>query len=95
MIWPARKPGELFQPEVFWREHCTWLEGSGYTLRPRYHPDWVPSWTNTSKSWATAEDGQPPLVRSRMPISRWSILMYLRLFTSSTRYASQTEPWSC
>ncbi|KAG6836482.1 hypothetical protein H0H93_007651 [Arthromyces matolae] len=40
----VRPPEELFPKEVFWREHYAYLKEHGYTLRDRYHPDWVPSW---------------------------------------------------
>ncbi|KAJ7652091.1 kinase-like domain-containing protein [Mycena polygramma] len=38
--------------EVFWRDHCDHILQHGYELRPRYRPDWVPSW----KPWCDAED---------------------------------------
>ncbi|KIJ57761.1 hypothetical protein HYDPIDRAFT_120370, partial [Hydnomerulius pinastri MD-312] len=34
----------LFTGEVFWRDRYTFFLSRGYKLRPRYHPDWVPSW---------------------------------------------------
>ncbi|KAF4621101.1 hypothetical protein D9613_000141 [Agrocybe pediades] len=34
----------LSDSEIYWREHYDWLYQCGYELRPRYHPDWVPSW---------------------------------------------------
>ncbi|KAJ7228306.1 hypothetical protein GGX14DRAFT_612096 [Mycena pura] len=37
----------LLTPEVFWRDHYDYILEHGYKLRPRYRPDWVPSW----KSW--------------------------------------------
>ena len=33
----------LLPHETFWRDHQVWLQKKGYILRPRYHPDWVPS----------------------------------------------------
>ncbi|KAG7440649.1 uncharacterized protein BT62DRAFT_1012425 [Guyanagaster necrorhizus] len=30
--------------ELFWVKHQPYLENQGYLLRPRYHPDWCPSW---------------------------------------------------
>ena len=32
--------------EIFWRDQYDWLLKSGYKLRPRYHPNWAPSWPN-------------------------------------------------
>ncbi|KAJ7782459.1 hypothetical protein DFH07DRAFT_900876 [Mycena maculata] len=47
----------LLGTEPFWREHYVWLEACGYRLRPRYHPDWVPSWiTNPKKDELQCED---------------------------------------
>ncbi|KAJ7162164.1 hypothetical protein C8R46DRAFT_904157 [Mycena filopes] len=44
--------------EIFWVEHQPWLEEQGYRLRPRYHPDWVPSWIqDPSKVIYKCEDG--------------------------------------
>ncbi|KAF9480297.1 hypothetical protein BDN70DRAFT_905842 [Pholiota conissans] len=34
-----------FSPaELYWRSKQPWLKTHGYELRPRYQPDWVPSW---------------------------------------------------
>ncbi|KAI5825113.1 hypothetical protein K523DRAFT_283738, partial [Schizophyllum commune Tattone D] len=30
--------------EKWWVDHQPWLESHGYMLRPRYRPDWTPSW---------------------------------------------------
>ncbi len=30
--------------ETYWRDLYPFLELHGYTLRPRYHPDWKPVW---------------------------------------------------
>ncbi|KAJ3712479.1 kinase-like domain-containing protein [Lentinula raphanica] len=38
----------LWPSEIVWREHYHWLKSKGYLLRPRYHPDWVPSWTGST-----------------------------------------------
>ena len=34
----------LFAYEEYWREKQPFLTSRGYTLRPRYHPKWRPSW---------------------------------------------------
>lgn len=49
---------QLFEHEICWRERYVWLKENGYLLRPRYNPEWVPSWKNTKKWWLTCEDGQ-------------------------------------
>ncbi|KAI0709588.1 kinase-like domain-containing protein [Cerioporus squamosus] len=49
--------GLLTEGEIFWRERYDWLRQSGYELRPRYRPDWTPSWTGTNKLIISCEDG--------------------------------------
>ncbi len=38
------RTGALDESEFYWRDSQPWLETCGYQLRPRYQPDWVPSW---------------------------------------------------
>ena len=48
----------LLAHEVFWRDIQVWLTEQGYMLRPRYKPDWKPSWEGTGPySWKGHEDG--------------------------------------
>ncbi|KAI1795572.1 hypothetical protein LXA43DRAFT_991162 [Ganoderma leucocontextum] len=47
---------ELGELEIYWRDRYEWLRQCGYTLRPRYKPDWVPSWKGTKKSPYSCED---------------------------------------
>ena len=54
------EPGELY-----WRDHYDWLQQRGYMLRPRYKPDWIPSWTGTNKLPLLCEDGQGALVSTQ------------------------------
>jgi hypothetical protein len=61
--WPGSK---LTEPEVFWRDHQRWLEERGYMLRPRYRPDWKPSWLQRPGSDmipTLCEDGRSNFVR--------------------------------
>jgi len=39
--------GALRPSEKRWRDRYFYLKQCGYTLRPRYHPDWTPSWLGT------------------------------------------------
>src|ERR1700691_662254 len=58
----------LRDSEVFWRDHQKWLEDCGYMVRPRYMPDWKPSWTDKSgKMVMLYEDAQYLKVRPRQP----------------------------
>ncbi|KAI0637717.1 hypothetical protein C8Q77DRAFT_1047583 [Trametes polyzona] len=47
----------LTDEEIYWKDRQRFLEARGYLLRPRYRPDWVPSWQGTSDvSVLDAED---------------------------------------
>ena len=46
----------LMPDEFFWRDHQPWLQERGYMLRPRYMPDWKPSWETSPKNRIFAED---------------------------------------
>ncbi|KAJ6463418.1 kinase-like domain-containing protein [Mycena sanguinolenta] len=39
----------LYIAERFWVSMQPFLFAQGYQLRPRYHPDWIPSWTTGSQ----------------------------------------------
>ncbi|KAI0745242.1 kinase-like domain-containing protein [Earliella scabrosa] len=52
--------GLLSDLEVFWRDRYDWLLSVGYRLRPRYSPDWTPSWKKNNKSRLDCEDGVRP-----------------------------------
>ena len=54
--------GLLSDLEVFWRDRYDWLLSVGYRLRPRYSPDWTPSWKKNNKSRLDCEDGVRPQV---------------------------------
>ncbi|KAJ6554572.1 kinase-like domain-containing protein [Mycena capillaripes] len=46
----------LFEDEEFWVDMQPFLLAQGYQLRPRYHPDWIPSWTLRTKFSGEYED---------------------------------------
>ena len=53
----ANSVSTLTPGEAKWRDRQRYFETQGYMLRPRYHPDWVPSWKKDSKlSSLDAED---------------------------------------
>jgi len=53
-----KEEGALYSTEIFWRDRQPWLKEQGYTLRARYHPDWVPSWKqHPRKPRYRCEDG--------------------------------------
>ncbi|KAJ7635076.1 kinase-like domain-containing protein [Roridomyces roridus] len=58
---PARDPSKprrkhLFANEDFWVDCQPFLLSQGYQLRPRYHPDWIPSWTVKQRLDGNYED---------------------------------------
>jgi hypothetical protein len=55
--------GHLSKEEVYWRDHQKWLLECGYRLRPRYDPNWIPSWKRTGKFMLLCEDSQELVVR--------------------------------
>ena len=56
-------PEELDPREVWWRDRYNQLNSHGYLLRPRYSPQWVPSWKTSSRDWEDSEDGKRLEVR--------------------------------
>ena len=51
-------PEQLDAREVWWRDRYDQLNNYGYLLRPRYSPQWVPSWKSSSRGWKDCEDGK-------------------------------------
>lgn len=41
---PRELPSFRLSDEMFWVDYQPFLLSRGYKLRPRYQPDWVPSW---------------------------------------------------
>ena len=57
-----RTIGTLFKNEEWWRDQYYDIHNRGYELRPRYHPNWQPSWIRLGSDFFTVEDGQPSIV---------------------------------
>lgn len=66
IVIPEHTPGAITLTERFWCQHQPWLEKQGYMLRPRYRPDWVPSWKGTDRDPFWCEDGAQQWVCSRL-----------------------------
>jgi len=66
----SRTIGTLHRSEQWWRDQYHILRDYGYDLRPRYHPDWEPSWRGSGKDFFTVEDGQPSILRAAMDATR-------------------------
>ncbi|KAI0065667.1 hypothetical protein BV25DRAFT_1868496 [Artomyces pyxidatus] len=69
---PRRVPGVRFPSELWWMKHRDGLLQRGYSLRPRYQPDWVPSWQGTKKLYVLQEDGQASPFRAGLDATRTS-----------------------
>lgn len=54
---------DLSAEELFWRDIQPFLLERGYRLRPRYAPDWSPSWVGTDINPVYCEDSRVTLVR--------------------------------
>ncbi|EIW54116.1 uncharacterized protein TRAVEDRAFT_74378 [Trametes versicolor FP-101664 SS1] len=50
----------LTASELFWRDRQPYLDQHGYLLRPRYAPNWEPSWKGTSLDPMFCEDSIMP-----------------------------------
>ena len=67
---PKRTIDEIYSTlgvwEAPWRDKQRFLQSRGYTLRPRYQHDWIPSWRKSNENPFFAEDGiAAPVSRQR------------------------------
>ncbi|KAH9035414.1 hypothetical protein EDB84DRAFT_1269482 [Lactarius hengduanensis] len=65
----GRQAGALVTTERWWRDRYSVISEQGYRLRPRYHPQWVPSWY-TGEDFYTAENRQATTFRAEMDATR-------------------------
>jgi len=92
-LLPIEKGG-LDGGEAFWRENYQFLLDHGYQLRPRYSPDWVPSWIGTNKHPRNFEDGIYLAVSFYIPLLKsTNLLFFLSVSRFATRSTSQQVPW--
>ena len=61
-VLPGLTNDDLFGSEQWWKDQYEDICDSGFQLRPRYHPNWVPSWKASGKFFLDVEDGQPTIV---------------------------------
>jgi hypothetical protein len=66
-------PEELDPREVWWRDRYKQLSNYGYLLRPRYSPQWVPSWKTSNTDWTDSEDGK------RLEVRKFSSYRYFTI----------------
>ncbi|KAG1751144.1 kinase-like domain-containing protein [Suillus lakei] len=74
-----RRPGALTVYEVWWCQQYQWLKGKGYLLRPRYAPEWVPSWEGLQCHPFTCEDGNISRFSQIIDATRMSDGLYISL----------------
>ncbi|KAI9451013.1 hypothetical protein BJY52DRAFT_1419337 [Lactarius psammicola] len=66
----TRQRGTLVNSELWWRDRYRDIQERGYKLRPRYQPDWEPSWIKSKKDFFLVEDGQSTITRAVMDAVR-------------------------
>lgn len=62
----------LNEDEIWWKDHYDIILAHGYKLRPRYHPDWKPSWSGTNVNPGACEDSLEHGVRLHLHIVNYS-----------------------
>ena len=87
-------PEELDPREVWWRDRYQQLSNHGYLLRPRYSPQWAPSWKTSNRDRADSEDSKRLNVRN-VPFSRYCLTTcHTSLTQSLMQLALRMERWS-
>ncbi|KAG2361538.1 hypothetical protein BDR07DRAFT_1610104 [Suillus spraguei] len=74
-----QRPGALSVYEVWWCQQYQWLKAHGYLLRPRYAPEWVPSWESSQRHPFTCEDGHISQFPQIIDATRMSDGLYISL----------------
>ncbi|KAG2129474.1 kinase-like domain-containing protein [Suillus clintonianus] len=74
-----RRPGILTVYEVWWCQQYQWLKDKGYLLRPRYAPEWVPSWEGLQCHPFDCEDGHISRYSHIIDATRMSDGLYISL----------------
>ncbi|KZT71765.1 hypothetical protein DAEQUDRAFT_706500 [Daedalea quercina L-15889] len=92
------KRAQLSEGELYWRDRQPWLQGHGYMLRPRYKPDWKPSWEGTNASPMMCEDGQRllhSLVIDATRLSDGTVVTLKKIDTSVHPYEVEIAQMFC
>ena len=92
LVIKAADPAVLDEVEIPWRELQSWLEESGYALRPRYHPAWTPSWLKTGEPWHRVEDSHVFLVSQAKLTSMSGEYADRYRFSSETAWTRHESP---
>ncbi|KAG2153111.1 kinase-like domain-containing protein [Suillus bovinus] len=74
-----QRPGALSVYEVWWCQQYQFLKAHGYLLRPRYAPEWVPSWEGSQRHPFTCEDGHISQFPQIMDATRISDGLFISL----------------
>ncbi|KAG1767444.1 hypothetical protein EDD22DRAFT_875894 [Suillus occidentalis] len=87
-----RRSGALSSGETWWSQQYQWLRGQGYLLRPRYSPDWVPSWEGSKRVPSDCEDRQVIRFSRIMDATRLSDGLYVSLkLVEKSEYPHEAE----
>ena len=88
-------PPETLDPrEVWWRDRYEQLSNHGYLLRPRYSPQWTPSWKTSNRDWTDCEDGKRLRVRKFSSYRWYFIICRPSLAKFLMRLGARMEQWS-
>ena len=87
-------PEELDPREVWWRDRYKQLSNHGYLLRPRYSPQWVPSWKASNRDWTDSEDGKRLVVCKSSSYHRLLTASHPSLVKLSMRLEPRMGKWS-
>ncbi|CDO77759.1 hypothetical protein BN946_scf184993.g22 [Trametes cinnabarina] len=80
----------LSSMELFWQARYRYLSDHGYLLRPRYSPEWKPSWMGTMRDPTFCEDSIKPIDYQVMDATRLSDkeLVAIKSFLTDTQELS-------
>ncbi|KZV68708.1 hypothetical protein PENSPDRAFT_666269 [Peniophora sp. CONT] len=81
----------LYDREIWWRDRQPFLQSKGYMLRPRFRPNWVPSWLTSGKHPYRSEDGiLLPMASHLIDATRLSDgkMVYIKRINAGNREAS-------
>ncbi|KAF8597236.1 hypothetical protein BDV93DRAFT_453297 [Ceratobasidium sp. AG-I] len=67
---PSFAPEQRSEAESRWVSFQPYLLSQGYLLRPRYRPDWIPSWIATKSHPADCEDSRDSMVSRVLDATR-------------------------
>lgn len=90
----ANAVGDLYakrdENEMFWVARQPHLKKLGYDLRPRYQPDWQPSWKGHPEGCLDAEDGVP-LTVGHFTTQAWQEKMLIHFHSADSMLSTPSD----